>query len=207
MDFSELVRARRMVRAFDPQRIDPEVLDRVLDAARRAPSAGNSQGWDFVVLEGVDTAKFWDVTLPPERRATFRWQQLLDAPVVVLPLANRQAYLDRYAEADKAATGLASADRWPVPYWQVDTAFATMLLLLAAQDAGLGALFFGVFRGGDRLLANLGVPPGRDLIGAVALGRPLDAQQGRSSDRPRRALDDVVHRGGWSPTPAEDDAP
>ena len=87
-----------------------------------------------------------------------------------------------------------------MPYWQVDTAFATMLLLLAAQDAGLGALFFGVFRGAERLLANLEVPPGHDLIGALALGYPLADQPGRSADRARRGLDDVVHRGGWDDT-------
>jgi nitroreductase len=203
MELAELLRTRRMVRAFEARPVEPEVLDRVLDAARRAPSAGNSQGWDFVVLEGADTAKFWDVTLPEEKRASFRWQHLLDAPVIVLPIANHRAYLDRYAEPDKAATGLAIATNWPVPYWQVDTAFATMLLLLAAQDAGLGALFFGVFRGAERLLANLGVPAGHDLIGALALGYPLGDEPGRSADRPRRSLDDVVHRGGWERNGAE----
>jgi nitroreductase len=197
MELADLLRARHMVRAFEPRPIEPEVLDGVLDAARRAPSAGNSQGWDFVVLEGDDTARFWDVTLPADKRSTFRWQRLLDAPAIVLPLANPRAYLDRYAEPDKAATGLSAAERWPVPYWQVDTSFATMLVLLAAQDAGLGALFFGVFRGADRLLASLGVPDGHQLIGAIALGYPLADEAGRSADRPRRSLADVVHRGGW----------
>src|SRR5258706_142807 len=86
---------------------------------------------------------------------------------------------------------------WPVPYWQIDTAFATMLLLLAAADAGLGALFFGVFRNAERLLDVLGAPAGHELIGAVALGRPLDDETGQSADRPRRPLDEVVHRGRW----------
>jgi nitroreductase len=197
VDFAELLRRRRMVRAFDGQAVAPEVLDRVLDAARRAPSAGNSQGWAFVVLEGDQTRKFWDVTLPEERRASFKWQQLLDAPVIVLPLADRDAYLSRYREADKAATGLGEAGRWPIPYWQVDTAFATMLMLLAAEDEGLGALFFGVFRGGDKLLSTLGVPLGLELIGAVAIGHPAPEEAGRSADRPRRPLAELVHRGGW----------
>lgn len=186
-----------MSRAFERRPLDPGQLDRVLDAARRAPSAGNAQGWHFVVLEGDDTAKFWDVTLPPERRGSFRWQQLLDAPVIVLPLADRGAYLSRYGEPDKAATGLADVANWPVPYWQVDTSFATMLLLLAAQDEGLGALFFGVFKNADQLLADLGVPEGHDLIGAVALGHPIEAEAGRSAERPKKGLDDIVHRGGW----------
>jgi nitroreductase len=196
--FDELVRRRHMVRAFQRRPLDDGQLERVLDAARRAPSAGNAQGWQFVVLEGDDTAKFWDVTLPPERRGGFRWQQLLDAPVIVLPLADRGAYLSRYGEPDKASTGLADAANWPVPYWQVDTSFATMMLLLAAQDEGLGALFFGVFKNADQLLAGLGVPDGYDLIGAIALGHPLDAEAlGRSAERPKKSLGDIVHRGGW----------
>jgi nitroreductase len=198
MEFSDLVRQRRMVRSFETRPVEREVLDRVLDAARRAPSAGNTQGWVFVVLEGDDTAKFWDVTLPDERRETFRWQHLLDAPTIILPLASREAYLARYGEPDKLSTGLADPTRWPVPYWQIDTAFATMLLLLAAEDEGLGTLFFGVFRNAEKLLASLDVPGGYELIGAVALGYPADGDEpGRSSERPRRGLDEIVHRGGW----------
>ena len=123
--------------------------------------------------------------------------------MIVLPLSDRQAYLDRYAEPDKAATGLAVAERWPVPYWQVDTAFATMLVLLAAQDAGLGALFFGVFRGAEQLLEHLGVPPGHDLIGAIALGHPVADEPGRSVERDKRPLSEVVHRGGWRSAASE----
>jgi nitroreductase len=208
MEFADLVRTRRMVRAFQDNRpVDPAVLDRVLETAGRAPSAGNTQGWSFVVLEGDDTAKFWDVTLPSERRESFRFRPLLDAPVIILPLASRDAYLTRYSEPDKEATGLADPSRWPVPYWQIDTAFATMLLLLAAQAEGLGALFFGVFRNAEKLLASLDVPGGYELIGAIALGHPAEDSPGRSVDRPRRPLAEVVHRGGWTVPEAEEGAP
>jgi nitroreductase len=199
VEFEQLLQQRRMVRAFDGRPIPPDVLERVLDAARRAPSAGNSQGWGFVVLEGPDTHRFWDVTLPEARRGSFRFPRLLDASVIVLPLADKSAYLTRYAEPDKAHTGLAEESHWPVPYWQIDTAFAAMLLLLAAENEGLGALFFGVFRDGDRLLAALGVPEHLELIGAIALGYRADGDEveGRSADRERRPLDEVVHRGAW----------
>lgn len=199
MEFSDVVSARRMVRAYDPRPVPPELVDQVLEAGRRAPSAGNSQGWAFVVLEGPEqTQRFWDVTLPERKRATFRWQQLLDAPVIILPLADRQAYLERYREPDKVASGLGDADNWPVPYWQIDTAFATMSILLAATDAGLGSLFFGVFRKGEDLLAHLGVPESFELIGAIAMGYPAEADEpGRSAARGRRPVDHVVHRGGW----------
>jgi nitroreductase len=199
MDFGDVVRARRMVRSYSDRVVEPELVDRLIDLARRAPSAGNSQGWNFVVLEGpAQTAKLWDVTMPaPETRAAFRWQGLLTAPVIVLPIANRDAYTSRYSEPDKVRTGLGNAANWTVPYWQVDTAFATMTLLHAATDAGLGALFFGVFHRADELLASLGVPDGNELIGAIALGWPDDDEPGRSSDRPRRELTNVIHRGAW----------
>ena len=189
-----------MVRSFTSAAIEREVLDRLLDLARRAPSAGFSQGTHFVVLEGASEAtRFWDITLPASERSGFPWPQLLDAPVIVLPLADPAAYTSRYAEADKAATGLDDADRWPVPYWTIDTAMAVMLLLLAAHDEGLGALFFGVFREETALRAALGIPGRLVLLGAVALGwpGPSDAPGGSAVRRPRRPLADVVHRGGW----------
>lgn len=197
-----MVRGRRMCRAFRDDPVDRAVLDRVLDAGRRAPSAGNTAGTHLLVLEGREqTSRYWDVALPPERRASFRWPRLLDAPVLVLPLADASAYVLRYAEDDKAHTGLGDGeDRWPTPYWTVDTSFAAMAMLLAAQDEGLGALFFGIFRNADEVLAALGVPDGLQPIGTIALGHPADdapAQPGRSAVRGLPALDQIVHRGGW----------
>jgi nitroreductase len=186
-----------MTRSFTDQPVTDEVLSSLVDLARRAPSAGNSQGWDLVVLTGAETAQFWDVTLPAERRAGFRWQGLLAAPVIVLPYADRNAYLARYGEPDKATTGLSDADRWPVPYWQIDTAFFTQTFLLAAEAAGLGALFFGVFREGEHLSRNLGVPAGHDLIGAIALGHRAPGPAGRSSKRPKRSVTEIIHHGRW----------
>ncbi|MGQ0616353.1 MAG: nitroreductase family protein [Acidimicrobiia bacterium] len=201
MEFREVVRRRRMIRAYRPDAVPTDVLDRVLDAGRRAPSAGNSQGWDFVVLEGPEeTSRYWDITFPADRRADFGHPGLFAAPVLVVALANPRAYVERYRRPDKAGTGLGTGtDRWPVPYWTVDTSFAAMAMLLAAVDEGLGALFFGIFAGADRLLAHLGVPPGHEPIGTIALGWPDPAAEapGRSGGRPRRDLDDVVHRRRW----------
>src|SRR5690606_22353681 len=94
-----------MVRAFAPRPVPPELVDRLLDLATRAPSAGNTRPWAFVVLEGDETRRLWDVTLPDERRARFRWRSLLDAPVLVVPLVEPAAYVRRYAEPDKQGTG------------------------------------------------------------------------------------------------------
>jgi nitroreductase len=207
--FAEVVRSRRMTRAFSPDPLPDGLLDELVDLASRAPSAGKTQGWHVVALEGDDTARFWDITLPPERRANFRWRRLLDAPVILLPLADPQAYVDRYAEPDKAATGLGDGtDAWPVPYWTIDASMAMMTLLLAAEDAGLGALLFGVFRGEPELRESLGIPADLELLGAVALGHPAAADDdgaGRSAARPRRAPNAIIHRGRWSDPPAAAD--
>jgi nitroreductase len=190
-----------MTRAFDAGRpLDPATLEQLVDLASRAPSAGKAQGWHLLVLQGDETAGFWDLTLPPAERASFGWPGLLDAPVVALVLADPDAYVARYAELDKAVTGLgAGAEAWPVPYWTVDTAFAAMTLLLAAEAEGLGALFFGVFRGEDELRAELGIPDRLDIIGVIALGWPASepGRAGTSASRPRRRPGEIVHRGRW----------
>jgi nitroreductase len=200
VDLREAVRRRRMVRAFTAEPVPPGLVDDLIDLARRAPSAGNTRPVEFVVLEGGQTARLWDVTLPPgERRAAFRWQGLLAAPVVVVPLVEPAAYPRRYAEPDKAGTGRgAGLDAWPVPYWWVDGGMAVHALLLGAVDAGLGALLYGLFEHEPAVLAALGVPDGRRALGAVALGWPAPDEPGRSAGRPRPPLAEVVHRGGWS---------
>ena len=196
MEFQDVVRRRRMVRNFADRPIPPELLDRILDNARRAPSAGFSQGFEFLVLEGrAQTGIFWNAVFPIERREGFSWPGLLDAPVVIVPLAHKQAYLDRYAEPDKGWTDR-DESRWPAPFWLVDTSFAALLILLTAVDLGLGALFFGLvdvpaFR------AAFGVPEAYEPIGAIALGYPLPDRPSGSLRRGRRPLDEIVHRGRW----------
>lgn len=199
----DVVRGRRMTRAFTTEGMAPGVLEGLVELASRAPSAGKAQGWHLVALEGADTARFWDVTLPTERRASFRWPKLLDAPAILLPFADPQAYVDRYAEPDKARAGLGETlDAWPAPYWTIDASMAVMILLLAAEDAGLGALFFGVFHGESELRANLGVPDDLELLGAIALGHPATDDTdaigtGRSAARSRRTPAEIIHRGRW----------
>ena len=198
-EFADVVRNRRMTRAFEPTPVDAHVLHELVDHASRAPSAGKTQGWHLIVLEGEETALFWDITLPPDRRATFRWKRLLTAPVIALPIADSQAYTTRYSEPDKVHTGLGSgADAWPVPYWTVDTSMSVMTLLLAAEDRGLGALFFAVFNGEQELRVRLGIPSSLDLLGAIALGHPAPEDgTGRSVPRHRRTAEEIIHRGRW----------
>ncbi|HWC40457.1 MAG TPA: nitroreductase family protein [Actinomycetota bacterium] len=197
MELREVVRRRRMVRRFDPSPLPAEVLERILHSATRAPSAGFSQGLDLVVLEGPEAVRgFWRATTDPRFGKPY---STAEPPVIVLVLSDPQAYLDRYGEPDKAGLGMDSEAGWPVPYWDMDAAMAVMLMLLTAVDEGVGAWWFGVFSGAEALLRDLGVPEGRRLVGAVALGRPAagDRPSGSAVSRPRRSLDEVVHRGRW----------
>lgn len=199
MTVRDAVRRRRMVRAFTDQPVAPAVVDGLIDLARRAPSAGNSQGMAYVVLTGADeTVRYWDVTLPVERRESFRWPGLVAAPVLVVVLVRPGAWVERYAEADKAATGLgAGLGEWPVPYWWVDAGMAVEHLLLGAVEAGLGACFFGLFEHEEAVLAALDVPDGWRAVGTVALGHPTPDEPGRSAARGRPPLGEVLHRGHW----------
>jgi nitroreductase len=197
-----------MVRAFRREPIDRALLATLVDSASRSPSAGKTQGWSLVVMEGSDTESFWRATMSPETRAGFRWRHLLDAPVIMLSFADPHAYLERYSEDDKSHGRLgASLDAWPAPYWTIDASFATMTLLLAAHDAGLGALFFGVFRGEAELRQLIGAPEHLQLIGAVALGYEREPEADESDDpaftrglsaaRARATTDDIIHFGRW----------
>jgi nitroreductase len=203
MDFADVVTSRRMCRDFDGRTVDPALVDRLLDAARRGPSAGHTQGLAFLVLDTPDAVgRFWDVNLPAERRATFAFPGLVRAPVVVVPCVSAAAYVTRYAEADKARTGLgASVDAWAVPYWWVDGGAAVMALLLGAADAGLGALLFGLFDRAPAVAAAFGIPAAWTPLGAVALGWPapgaFDRRVGSAASRARRPLAEVVRRGTW----------
>ena len=202
MQFADAVHRRRMVRSFAPDPVPAPVLDSVLATAQRGPSAGFTQGVELVVLEGPDqTAGYWQITLADsDARDRFPWPGLLAAPVLVVVVIDPSAYVRRYAEPDKAASGLGGGeDRWPVPYWWVDAGMAAVLALLAAVDEGLGGLFFGLFEHERAVLGALGVPDRFRAAGTIALGYPApdDRPTGSAVTRPRRPPADVVHRGRW----------
>jgi nitroreductase len=188
-----------MVRKFDQRPLEPELLDRILEAARHAPSAGFSQGFDFVVLDQPDVvARFWAVTDDPDFPNPTGFSATA-APVIVLPLADKAAYLERYSRPDKIAFGLTDEARWPVKFWETDTAMAIMLILLAATDLGVGALYFGITHGEQDILQELGVPEGLKLLGVIGLGHRASDEAvdlTRFKER-RRKFNDMVHRNKW----------
>jgi nitroreductase len=199
MEFSETVSRRRMTRNFQEVPLERSVVDGLLTEALAAPSAGNTQGREFVVLVGPEqTARYWQATTDAAWRArSQRYGGLSRAPVVILPFSDPDAYVDRYAEQDKIRADTTAVE-WVVPYWHVDASFAVMTLLLGAADRGIGAAFLGNFRGEDALKDELGVPARCRWLGAVLLGLPaLPDPPSTSTARPKRTVADAVHRGGW----------
>ena len=188
-----------MVRAFQDRPLASETVERILDNAVHAPSAGFSQGWAFLALEDADDrSRFWAAIDTGDNARP----GVTNAALIVVCLSHKDAYLDRYARPDKGWTDR-DERRWPAPYWDIDTGFAALLMLLTAVDEGLGGLFFGIVPEKiDGFRAAFGVPAEFNPIGAVAVGY-ADA-----SDRPspslklgRRPLEEVVHRGQFSAAP------
>jgi nitroreductase len=202
MELHEAIRRRAMVRSFSSDPLDPGVVDRLLLGALRSPTAGNTGGTAWVVLEGPEqTSVFWQTTTDEEWRAAHaRWfEGLRRAPLVLLAYASPDAYVARYAEPDKADAELgAGSERWPIPYWYGDAAFGVMTVLLGAVDAGLGACILGTFRGEPDLAQALDVPAGWRLFCAVVVGRPDgDDRRSPSLDRRLPRREDRIHKGRW----------
>lgn len=190
-----------MVRHYLDEPVDPVVLDRVLAAGLRAPSAGYSQGFALLVLtDPADRERFWEVSATPQETASWSPETLAGvrrAPVLAVALSCKRIYLDRYAREDKGWTDR-DESRWTVPYWHVDTGMVALLMLLQAVDEGLGALFMGMppatipaFR------REFGVPEDHDVVGVVCLGHPDPAAPKRDLRSRRRDPDGVIHRGRW----------
>ena len=189
-----------MVRSYTDEPVDPAVVERALANAVRAPSAGFSQGWAFLVLDTPeDVRRFWAATAD-DLDAPDTWLRgMTRAPVVVLPCSSKEAYLARYALPDKGSTPPAEQD-WPVPFWHMDAAMASLLVLQTAVDAGLGGCFFGVPTPRlDAVRETFGIPDDFKPVGAITIGHPAPTPgaAGSPTRRARKPAAEVVHRGRW----------
>jgi nitroreductase len=197
MEFQDVVRHRRMVRKYDLDRPVPkEIVERILHNAVRAPSAGFSQGWGFLVLDTQeDIARFREACLLADEPNNYLASRI-EAPLLIVAHSNKSGYIERYARPDKGRDPAKADEFWPAPYWDVDTGMAALLILQTAVDAGLGACFFGVpVKRFSHYRTAFGVPEEFKPIGAISIG--YSTEPPRDLRDRRKPADEVVHRGRW----------
>jgi nitroreductase len=198
MEFSEVVRNRRMVRHFAPDPIEREVIERIAAAAQRAPSAGFSQGQRLVVVTDPDRRRRL-AELSGEAFYTDKgfdpW--ISEAPALFVPAVSAKVYVDRYNEPDKRDASMppGGEDEWDVPYWWMDVGCTVMLILLAAVDEGLAAGFAG--GDFDAIRDEVELPEDFAPVGVIPIGRPLADKKSPSLQRGKRSLDEFLRWETW----------
>ena len=191
MEFEQVVRSRRMVRHFKPDPVERETLERILDLARRAPSAGFTQGQSFVVVVDPST-KLKVAELCGEMHYTQAGFHpfISGAPVLVVPCTSEEAYHRRYQEPDKVQED-GSEIEWPVPYWYMDIGCSVMTILLAVVNEGLAAGFAGT-HDLQGLRSLLGLPGEVTPVGVIPIGYPAPDKRSPSLKRGRKPIENVV---------------
>jgi nitroreductase len=186
-----------MVRNYTEEPVSAESVERVVDAALRAPSAGNSQGFGVVVVTDPERRnRIAELSDEPSYVSAGFDPWISRAPVHIVLCVSEQVYHDRYHEPDKLGPDGKEID-WPVPYWWVDAGAAMMAVLLAAVDEGLAAGFLGT-HALPELSAFLRLPPDQQPIGIVTIGHPAPDRRSGSLRRGKKTRDRVVHHEVWS---------
>jgi nitroreductase len=200
MEFSELTKRRRMVRNYRPDPVPESALLNVARAARKAPSAGFSQGTAFVMVTDAKVRDQIAELAEEEKYVAAGFDPWISrAPAHLVICISEAAYHRRYQEPDKldAAGGEIV---WPIPYWWVDAGAALMLVLLAAVDEGLAAGFLGV-HSVPGLSDVLGIPDEYTPIGVVTLGYGDHDRRSSSLQRGFRPEAEVIHWNRWMTSP------
>jgi len=196
MEFDEIVRKRRTVRHFRDDPIPAAVLLRILDLARHGPSAGYSQGQDFILVTDQEARRAIAQLAGEEVYVQSGFHPFISgAPALIIPCTNEAAYHRRYREADKLREDGSEID-WPVPYWFMDGGCAVMIILLEAVNAGLAAGFAGVWDL-DALRRLLGIQAEVTPMGVIPLGYPAPDKRSLSLKRGRRPEQSSIHRERW----------
>ena len=170
MEFEELVRRRSMIRAFRPDPVPDELVRKLLRNAVRAPSAGNLQPWEFIVVRDEETKRRL-------AEAALRQMFLAEAPVVIATCRNLERNARRYG------------DRGRHFYSLIDASFATLMILLTARNEGLGACLVGAYQD-EEVWRILGLPEHVRSVGLVGVGWPAEP----ATRAERIPLAEVVHR-------------
>jgi nitroreductase len=171
METWDAITARRNVRAFTDEPLTEAEIERILEAGRRAPSAGNRQPWDLVVVTDratlVELANVW--------RGARHVATSAATVAIVTPILD-----------DPGQAG----------FVEYDLGQLTMQMAIAAADLGIGSGHTAV-RDQDLFRRLLAVPDDHRGAAMLALGRPADRPLVPIAHPDRRTFDDVVHRGVW----------
>ena len=190
-----------MVRSYLPDGVSDDALARILDAARRAPSAGFAQGVELVVVRsGERRAAIAAAGGEDSYTARGFAPWLSVAPLHIVLAVDPSAYVERYASPDKIASDLAS---WPVPYWWVDAGATLQTILLAVASEGLDAGFLGA-HAFDGLADVVNCPDGYEIVGVITVGHAADRRPVGSALRPRRPHGATRHWEQWTTARAPD---
>jgi nitroreductase len=196
MEFTQTVLRRRMVRHFSDEPVPLETIERIVELARHAPSAGFTQGQAFVVVTDPATKKAIAALCGEEYYVEGGFHPFISgAPVLVIPCTSEAAYHRRYQEPDKIGDDGTEMD-WPVPYWHMDVGCAVMVLLLAVVDEGLSAGFAGA-HDLDALRALLGIPADFTPVGVIPIGHRAPDVPSPSLKRGRTPAAAYLHRERW----------
>ncbi len=196
MEFREVIRRRRMVRNYRDQPVDEATLLRIVEAGRRAPSAGFTQGQSFVLVTDAELRTSIAGLAGEDEYAAKGYDRWVSrAPAHVVVCVSEAAYHARYREADKLDPD-GSEIEWPVPFWWVDAGASMMAILLAAVDEGLAAGFLGV-HSIEGLKSLLRIPDEVSPIGIVTIGHPAPDRRSASLARGWKPDQDVVHFERW----------
>ena len=198
MEFTEVVRKRRMIRHFTSEPVAPEVIDRLLELTRHAPSAGFTQGQSFIVVTRPDLRKAIGRLCGEEEYVSGGFHPFVsEAPVLFIPCTSEAAYHRRYQEPDKLLEDGTEIE-WPIPYWYMDIGCAVMILLLAAVNEGLDAGYAGFSpQGLEELHKLLNIPDEVTPVGVIPIGHRAQDIPSPSLKRGRKADAEYIHREGW----------
>jgi nitroreductase len=170
MDLSEAIAKRRSIRAYKKQALPPGVIEKLIEAARLAPSAGNAQPYEFVIAEKAETKQRLC-------KASFNQQTLQEAPAVIVVCADGIRAYQSYGERGKNL------------YCIQDTAAAIQNILLTAYSMGLGTCWIGAFRE-QEVKKVINAPQNMRPIALISVGYPDESPPARS----RRAVGELIHK-------------
>lgn len=196
MEFHDTVIKRRMVRNFANRPVAPEILDRILELTRHAPSAGFTQGQSFIVVTKQELKNAIAETCEEQEYVKGGFDPFISkAPVLLIPCTSELAYHRRYQEKDKVNDD-GTEIVWPVPYWFIDIGCSVMIALLAAVDEGLVCAFAGS-KDLNALRKILNIPAEVTPVGVIGIGYRAQDVPSPSLKRGRKPNAEYIHRETW----------